>query len=413
MHDINIRKESNNTLFMRFTTPDSFFEYNLSGYGESFDIASSQLLSIFGNVKKCFVGIKIVVKDSFQFSDEIKNSVTEYVDSLLFYDSNNKQANRLKHFFNEICNGIYCCIIYNQRPISELECYMSLIKVLKLNGIKIDNKITRNQIKFYKKYIKVSTERPRSGSYSKSERKCRFCNRTTTTGATFSNKSHAISEALGNKVYISNEECDQCNEKFSRTIEKDIIEMFNLDRIVYKIKGKKNNIPVINLNGITLESVDNNNCLIKLSSRKQIDLRKPIQYGSFIPQNVYKALYKFAISVVNNQHLALLNKNIEWLMSDDYISVLPDIKVLITKNENTNVKLNLYKIKSKNIYIGHLMFCDFEIVYLIPIVKDYQIKYDLNNYLADYLRNTDNIKRIHKQNISECRTVIGTFSIKK
>lgn len=53
-----------------------------------------------------------------------------------------------------------------------------------------------------------------------------------------SKKSHAISEALGNKRIISIEECDDCNNKFSMSIEPDIVKYFSLHRNYWSIKGK-------------------------------------------------------------------------------------------------------------------------------------------------------------------------------
>ena len=53
------------------------------------------------------------------------------------------------------------------------------------------------------------TKRIHIGEQNKEKRICRFCNNKSE-NVTFKNKAHAISEALGNKTIILNEECDNC-----------------------------------------------------------------------------------------------------------------------------------------------------------------------------------------------------------
>ncbi|MEX6156050.1 HNH endonuclease [Providencia hangzhouensis] len=44
----------------------------------------------------------------------------------------------------------------------------------------------------------------------------------------FNKEAHAISEALGNKSIILNEECDNCNEFFDKNIERDFLLIMTL-----------------------------------------------------------------------------------------------------------------------------------------------------------------------------------------
>ena len=62
------------------------------------------------------------------------------------------------------------------------------------------------------------------GETDKSKRVCRFCHRSAPL-TSFTHKSHAISESLGYKSLVCHEECDECNEYFSRTIEPDVVNM--------------------------------------------------------------------------------------------------------------------------------------------------------------------------------------------
>lgn len=75
------------------------------------------------------------------------------------------------------------------------------------------------------------------GETDKSNRKCRFCGQQVPI-VSFNNTAHAISESLGNKSIICREECDNCNERFSRTIEPDIANMLSSLLTIYSIHGK-------------------------------------------------------------------------------------------------------------------------------------------------------------------------------
>ncbi|MDV4068904.1 hypothetical protein CMT34_11945 [Elizabethkingia anophelis] len=50
--------------------------------------------------------------------------------------------------------------------------------------------------------------------------KCRFCGKDSSE-TTFKMESHILPQFIGNKFVVSNFECDQCNEKFSRILEND------------------------------------------------------------------------------------------------------------------------------------------------------------------------------------------------
>jgi hypothetical protein len=74
------------------------------------------------------------------------------------------------------------------------------------------------------------------GNSDKSKRKCKYCGKTVIDGATYNEEAHAIPESLGNKTIISADECDCCNDKFSETIDLDILDYLKLFRLLY---GKK------------------------------------------------------------------------------------------------------------------------------------------------------------------------------
>ena len=80
------------------------------------------------------------------------------------------------------------------------------------------------------------------GEDNRDKRICRFCNKKKP-DVKFKKEAHAISEALGNKKLILNEECDSCNEFFDENIERDFIYYHDLARTMFGIKNKDNNSP--------------------------------------------------------------------------------------------------------------------------------------------------------------------------
>ena len=69
----------------------------------------------------------------------------------------------------------------------------------------------------YELFLFVPTQKIVVGESDKNKRRCIYCggflgdNKRTT----FKEKAHAIPEALGNKKFIQNEECDSCNSFFA------------------------------------------------------------------------------------------------------------------------------------------------------------------------------------------------------
>lgn len=80
------------------------------------------------------------------------------------------------------------------------------------------------------------------GEGLKANRVCRFCYNKIP-DITFNKEAHAISEALGNKILILNDECDRCNDFFDENIERDFIYYHDMARTLYGVKNKTNAPP--------------------------------------------------------------------------------------------------------------------------------------------------------------------------
>lgn len=178
------------------------------------------------------------------------------------------------------------------------------------------------------------------GEVYKSNRICRFCGNRFPT-VSFNNTSHAISESLGNKSIICREECDNCNERFSRTIEPDIANMLSFLLTIYSIHGK-NGIRTTTGKNFKLsvdDSVNNktNNEAIKLELDKELSnnpeklFKEPLSLDAsslkYTPQNCYKCLCKYVVSVIKEKYLPDFKNTINWVNSTTRYCKLPLVAI--------------------------------------------------------------------------------------
>jgi len=168
------------------------------------------------------------------------------------------------------------------------------------------------------------------GESDKSAVECRFCGNDASR-VTFKKKAHAISEALGNKGIVCNEECDTCNERFGKGIETDLIAFLSLYRGFFGIKGKGSGTPKLKGKNFSVrkdESGEVNFSIIgedgAFPSRVEAHT-----YDKVSQQNIYRALCKYVISVVPSEHLPVLNKCVEWINEDSPIDELPPIRIRV------------------------------------------------------------------------------------
>lgn len=182
----------------------------------------------------------------------------------------------------------------------------------------------------------------RIGEQNKKNRKCRFCNKTEGDGARFQKNAHAISEGLGNKKIFLNDECDECNTWFGHHIEPDIINFYKPQLCLCGIKGKKgqhqftnNDVEIIQLAGGIISCIPKQN---------------------FESANIYRALCKFAISILDerqvknlNQILENLQDTISWIKQEKELDMLPKLFLLPINHPLTEPELTVFIKKEENL----------------------------------------------------------------
>lgn len=168
------------------------------------------------------------------------------------------------------------------------------------------------------------------------DRTCRFCGKKEP-DVRFSSKAHAISEFLGNKSLICNEECDNCNNAFSETIEQDTSNMLSFLLTLHSIQGKRGLRKTAGKNfkmSLDKSTASGDNIgTLRMQFDKDfpndipdfIKQRLPIDLSNqkYIPQNVYKCLCKYVISVLDNDVLQNFKETIKWINNPTKYSRLP------------------------------------------------------------------------------------------
>lgn len=167
------------------------------------------------------------------------------------------------------------------------------------------------------------------GEKVKEHKVCRFCKKGYPS-VSFDKKAHAISEALGNKTLVLTEECDDCNWKFSQTIEPDLINYLAMYRTFYGIKGKGGfkefkgkNFKFFKHQTLELHFTEDQD-----NSKDEDGFPKAIKLESgrkIAQQNIYKTLVKFVLSVIDKDQLVHFNDTIDWINGTLELQELPKI----------------------------------------------------------------------------------------
>lgn len=237
------------------------------------------------------------------------------------------------------------------------------------------------------------------GESDRKKRVCRFCNRSMENGIFFKLKAHAISEALGNKLLVLNEECDDCNAEFGSGIEPDFIQYLNVYRVFFKVKGK-NGVPKVKykegglIKNVSKEEIHENNLInndnLMVVVSRNIKFNEDTGNLSVLLEsqeklkevNIYKTLCKYVLSVINKEELPFLKQTINWISSDDTIvfNKLPNVAMtIINEMFVENPMLSVY-IRKDNTQFPHVVaefkFKSLIFVFILPFSTKDDVDYE-------------------------------------
>lgn len=325
-------------------------------------LTSPELLLIFQHRIEILEDNRLIVKsEELQvYSEKIQTNLKIY---LTRYKQVNPILNKLEIFFNNLKTGEYFYILPNKK-LDTSETVELINRLKSFNEGKIFVKLQHEfEIQsggfwsFYNHLIFTGNDRVNVGTADKKRRKCRFCGKDHHE-VTFKNKSHAISEALGNKTVFCQEECDSCNSKFGKGIETELIAFLNFSRTFYGILGKGNNIPKYKGKNFSMNLDESKKIQLEVEAEK---IESVIDTGLethdiIIKQNLYRALCKFVISVIDSDQLAALEKCIEWINGGITLDRLPPIwATTVNDNHSEFPRLAVYIRKTSDTELPHVV----------------------------------------------------------
>lgn len=226
------------------------------------------------------------------------------------------------------------------------------------------------------------TTKQKIGESKKEKRICRFCNKDAQS-TSFRKKAHAISEALGNKSIIVNDECDTCNERFGAGIENAVIAYCRIYLIITGVKGKEG---VATLKGKEFKFSNKNGLSLSLPIRQRpLERSAPFSYTlesseSISEQNIYRGLCKFAVSVADTDDLPDLKRTIAWINGDDPQFLLPLVAQQVDSSVNNDKPcIILFKRISNDeslpLFVAELRVSVLRLVFIVPTFTNAESKF--------------------------------------
>ncbi|ACL03512.1 conserved hypothetical protein [Desulfatibacillum aliphaticivorans] len=274
-------------------------------------------------------------------TNEFRSNVKVFIDK---YGNQFPQSHKLSEFIKSLSADECFNLIVNPKDFSIKEKFCFTAGLLARNeGAVYDELIADFDEKYgdvldaYRLITIPVLGKFRIGEPKKNIRVCRFCGKSMGDGATFTKVAHAISESLGNQKLFLNEECDDCNDYFSRSVERDIALYFRPSFSLLGFRGKeKRNIKAVGSN-FRLSNLDGRNIRIEINGDCPVPAGQPLPldlelcfHGNerIILQNIYKALVKYALSVIDSADLKEFGSTITWLRNDTFKNKLPKVATL-------------------------------------------------------------------------------------
>lgn len=381
-------------LELRFISEQSSFTMIMNS-DHDIDYFASEFLSMFPsmNHEETDMGENRVTIEAFQrTSEKLRRNVAIYVEK---YKAANPQVHKLRKFIENLTEDEYFFFAPNRDLTSqEILNITSIIAALNkgANPYTIRGEfedLCGDAVANYEITVLDNSSRHQPiGEPDRSKRVCRFCGKSQP-DVRFRNKAHAIPEALGNKHIILNEECDGCNDKFSETIERDIVNYLGLPRLFFGVQGKEG-IPAIVGKEFKLKHVGKQKLDLAYSSRQDAapNIFQFETWDTVEPQNIYRALCKFAMSIIGKEHLPSFSNTIKWINRETSYSRLPKVASLIIRGLSpSGPAIAVYTRRNNNRELPHMIgefrFTCFTFVFIVPFSSEDDRSFDSDNAFDD------------------------------
>lgn len=339
------------------------------GYAENNGDVILEFISIFDfsiTEQRC-----ISLPNEQQYSKEMEERLNSFIEK---YKQAIPAIQRLSKKFKSLEYGEYFYILQfcemDSKMRYELEKGLSKLNKVDFLDKALDFKIKKLLDKYDIKNFNLDKDsKIKIGEGKKEDRVCRFCKQKYPY-VKFNSVAHTISEALGNKKLITNDECDECNSYFDKNIERDFIAYHDFLRTFFGIKNKENQIPQMKGENFSFTMSENKEATFKL--KDEFDFSQPARLkidNKIKMQNIYKALCKFALGAIDSKHLSHFDETIKWIKGQKNVDKLPKV-ILIRLPKPMKTKISLYIRKLDEIKIpllvGKFNFACYKYIFIVP-----------------------------------------------
>lgn len=298
------------------------FRYSLAGAASVHEI-----IAVFGTVDGADVNIDAVQLASPRLKGAISKLILEHAAAV-------PQLNKLKKIVGSLQDGEHFLLLPAQPNTTadrlEVERFLHRLNNPSEQADDAGDELFGPLLAMYDMSSPRTDRRTLIGA-DRTPRKCRFCDRTSETGATFKKAAHVIPTALGNDHLKTAEECDDCNEYFGQHTEPSLIAMLDIQRVFLGTQGRGKNEgrPKLRFGEDTLA---HDGSKVNIEARSvAVDQAETFTVGlgkgaSLTPSAVYRALVKMVISVIAEDQLPFLKDTVDWVRNGAYAdSRLPKV----------------------------------------------------------------------------------------
>lgn len=222
------------------------------------------------------------------------------------------------------------------------------------------------------------------------KRRCRFCGQVLDE-THFQKEAHAISVSLGNKKFFCADECDECNEKFGQSLENDVTQFFQVFLSLYQVpkrdgqerqvSGRNFDMKMSNENPLStdlpllrfhLNDWKDDNAIPDEVIKKMTGL--DLSNKTFVPQNIYKAICKYALSLMPHSMTLHYQRTIQWIRDNSFESSLPKLKIAsFDRKGNEPVMFLLLLETPSELYplcVANLCVANIHLFYILPFCDE-------------------------------------------
>lgn len=222
------------------------------------------------------------------------------------------------------------------------------------------------------------------------QRRCRFCGRVLDESH-FKKEAHAISISLGNTKFICADECDECNEQFGQNLENDVTIFFQVFLSMYQVPKRNGKERQVNGRNFEMQMTDDINPITELPTLRfhmhdwkddnadTSDVMKmmnelDLSNKTFVPQNIYKAICKYALSLMPHTTTLHYQKTIKWIQGSFYEDTLPKMKIASYDRDGNEPIMTLFLRKTPNtqypLCVAYLCVANVHFFYPIPFCDE-------------------------------------------